>query len=71
MIVAQDVTIDANDKQQLDPVLEEWTDMNGQVPSKMSIDAGYWSKANAELEDNQTELFIATIKDWKRGKQLQ
>ncbi|WP_455429038.1 transposase [Halococcus morrhuae] len=33
-------------------------------------DAGYWSKANAQLADEQTELFIATTKDWKRRKEL-
>ena len=34
-------------------------------------DAGYWSKANTQLADEQTELFIATTKDWKRRKELQ
>ncbi|MFQ3285739.1 hypothetical protein, partial [Natronomonas sp.] len=44
--------------------------MNGEVPLKLSADAGYWSTANAALEDDQTELFIATTKDWKRRKEL-
>ncbi|GAB7092840.1 hypothetical protein JCM18237_31110 [Halorubrum luteum] len=37
---------------------------------KALADAGYWSKANAQLADEQTELFIATTKDWKRRKEL-
>jgi hypothetical protein len=32
--------------------------------------AGYWSEANARLEDATTELFIATTKDWKQRKAL-
>jgi hypothetical protein len=44
--------------------------VNGEVPLKLSADAGYWSTANAALEDDQTELFIATTKDWKRRKEL-
>ncbi|MFT4958609.1 MAG: hypothetical protein ACI9EZ_001941, partial [Halobacteriales archaeon] len=28
--------------------------MNGEVPLKLSADAGYWSTANAALEDDQT-----------------
>ena len=70
VIVAQDVTTDANDKQQLEPMLDECEDVNGKVPTKVLADAGYWSEANAELEDDQTELFIATSKDWKRRKEL-
>jgi transposase len=70
VIVAQDVTTDANDKQQLEPMLDECDDVNGKVPSKVLADAGYWSEANAELEDDQTELFIATTKDWKRRNEL-
>ncbi|AKH97477.1 transposase [Halanaeroarchaeum sulfurireducens] len=70
VIVAQDVTTDANDVKQLEPMLDECEDVNGQLPSAVLGDAGYWSKENAELEDEQTELFIATTKDWKRRKEL-
>jgi len=63
VIVAQDVTTDANDTQQLEPMLEECVDVTGRLPSNVLADAGYWSKQNIELEDDQTELFIATTKD--------
>ena len=70
VIVAQDVTTDANDTQQLEPMLEECEDVSGDMPSKLLADAGYWSRSNVALEDEQTELFIATTKDWKRRKEL-
>jgi len=70
VIVAQAVTTDANDTQQLEPMLEECADVNGEAPSTLLADAGYWSEANAALGDDQTELFIATTKDWKRRQEL-
>jgi len=33
-------------------------------------DAGYWSEENAKLESTETELFIATRKDWKQRKAM-
>ena len=71
VIVAQDITTDANDVQQLEPMLETCEDVTGELPSTVVADAGYWSEANASLGDDQTELFIATTKDWKRQKELQ
>lgn len=70
VIIAQAVTSDANDTQQLEPMLEECERVTDAVPAKLLADAGYWSEANAALETNQTELFIATTKDWKRRKEL-
>jgi hypothetical protein len=70
IIVAQDITTDANDVQQLEPMLNECEQVNGNRPEKALADAGYWSQANAQLEDEQMELFIATTKDWKRRKEL-
>lgn len=70
VIVAQDITTDANDVQQLKPMLENCKEVNGKRPEMALADAGYWSKANAQLADEQTELFIATTKDWKRRKEL-
>lgn len=69
VIVAQDITTDANDVQQLKPMLENCEEVNGKRPEMALADAGYWSKANAQLADEQTELFIATTKDWKRRKE--
>ncbi|WP_123619161.1 transposase [Halorubrum sp. CSM-61] len=70
VIVAQDVTTDANDTQQLEPMLDECEAVIDETPSKLLADAGYWSEANAALEDEQTELYIATTKGWKRRKEL-
>ncbi|WP_232833845.1 transposase [Saliphagus sp. LR7] len=70
VIVAQEITTDANDVQQLKPMLETCEEVNGKRPEKALADAGYWSKANAKLADEQLELFIATTKDWKRRKEL-
>jgi len=70
IIIAQDITTDANDVQQLQPMLEKCEETNNMRPEKLIADAGYWSKANAQLGDKQTELFIATTKGWKRRKEL-
>src|SRR5699024_1019046 len=70
IIVTQDITTDANDVQQLEPMLEKCEETTDQCPDKVIGDAGYWSLANAELADEQTELFIATTKEWKRRKEL-
>ena len=70
IIVTQAITTDANDVQQLEPMLERCEETNGKRPVRALADAGYWSQANAGLEDDQTELFIATTKDWKRRKEL-
>lgn len=39
-------------------------------PAELTADAGYWTEENAKLEDDRTELFIATKKDWKQRKAL-
>lgn len=70
IIVAAGITTDANDVQQLKPMLERCEEINGKRPDRALADAGYWSEANAQLEDEQIELFIATIKDRKRREEL-
>ncbi len=70
VIVAQAITTDVNDKQQLEPMLECCDAVNGELPEKLLADAGYWSTANAQLGDDQTELFIATTKDQNRRTEL-
>ena len=71
IIVAQALTQDCNDKKQLEPMLAIATSQNGILPSKILVDAGYWSEANDKLETPQTELLIAVSKDWKQRKALQ
>lgn len=70
VIVALDVTNEVNDVQQLGPLLERCEAVNGRRPQQVVADAGYWSEKNAKLEDEETELFIATTKDSKRRKEL-
>ena len=63
LIVAQHVTTDANDTQQLAPMLYECEQTTDARPENVFVDAGYWSEANAGLQDDDLELFIATTKD--------
>ncbi len=70
VIVAQDVTQEENDVHQLEPMLARCEEQGGQKPTELLADAGYWSDENAKLEDEHTELFIATKKDWKQRQQL-
>lgn len=70
VIVAQDVTQEENDRGQLGPMLERSEEQAGRRPGACSADAGYWSEENAGLEDERTELFVATTKDWKQRKAL-
>ena len=70
IIVAQELTQDCNDKKQLAPMLAAVKEQSGQVPTAVLADAGYWSEANAKLETEETELFIAVHKDWKQRKAL-
>lgn len=70
VIVAQDITQEENDVHQVAPMLENCKEQAGQRPEELVADAGYWSEDNAGLEDDRTELFIATTKDWKQRKAL-
>jgi len=68
VIVAEDVTQEENDVKQLGPMLDRCEEQSGQRPEEVLADAGYWSDDNARLEDERTELFVATTKDWKQRK---
>jgi hypothetical protein len=70
VIVAQAVTLEENDVNQLEPMLACCERQAGGRPDEALADAGYWSEENAALEDERTELFIATTKDWKQRKAL-
>ena len=62
IIVATNVIQQANDKQQLEPLVEEIKKNTGEkTPEKLSADSGYFSEANVEyLEDEGIDGFIAT-----------
>jgi len=70
VIVAQALTQDENDVNQLAPMLEQCEEQAGERPKESVQDAGYWSEENAKLETDKTQLFIATTKDWKQRKAL-
>jgi len=65
IIVATKVTQQANDKQQLVPMLEEIeANTGGQKPEKFSADAGYFSEANVQhLQSEGIDAHIATGRD--------
>ena len=77
IIVAVGVTQEANDVQQLEPMLHtlvrtlEAVDIE-ERPKVGLADAGYWSEANSKVCSRleMPELLIATTKDWKQRKLL-
>lgn len=61
IIVAADVTQQANDKKQVEPVIEQVKSNTGEKPKKLSADTGYFSKANAEyLNGEGIDAYVAT-----------
>ena len=77
IIVAVGVTQEANDVQQLKPMLQtlERTLAAASIeerPKRALADAGYWSEANVTdcSCPGWPELLIATTKDWKQRKAL-
>jgi hypothetical protein len=77
IIIAAELTQEANDVKQLHPMLEAARDnLRGGGERKtmgdLLADAGYWSEANARRRRGRpgTELWIATNKDWKQRKVL-
>lgn len=67
VIVASDLMVRENDVKELGPMLERCETQAGARPTQLVADAGSWSEENARL---QTELFIATLKDWRQRKTL-
>ena len=77
IIVAVGVTQEANDVQQLEPMLQTMAhtlEAAGKEdrPKAGLADAGYWSEANIRACSwpEMPELPIATTKDWKQRKML-
>jgi transposase len=59
VIVAQQLTQDHNDVQQLAPMLERCLEQAGAVPDTLAADAGYWSDTNSEAGGEATLLLIS------------
>jgi len=61
LIVAQAVTQDANDKQQIVPMVAAIEQQAGQAPAQLLADSGYCSEKNLEhFEDQDIDLYVAT-----------
>jgi hypothetical protein len=70
VIVAADVTQDANDKKQVEPMIEQVKSNAGENPRKASADNAYFSEGNAQyLEGAGVDAYIATGK-MKHGKAI-
>lgn len=59
VIVAQDLTNEADDRAHLPRMLARCQEQAGGRPRQCLADAGHWSEENARLEQEGTELFIA------------
>jgi transposase len=76
IILAADVTTQANDVQQLTPMLDQAQATVEAILGEDALlgaavaDAGYWSAANLAAETEECELFIATRKDHKQRAAL-
>jgi transposase len=61
VIVAADVTQDANDKRQMEPMIEQVKSNTGRTPEEASADSGYFSEDNVKyLEDEDVDAYVAT-----------
>lgn len=66
IIVAQQLTNEESDVNQLAPMLKRCEDQAGARPEQVLVDAGYWSEANGALDgQGGTDLLIATV-HWAR-----
>ena len=76
IILAADVTNEANDIHQLAPMIDKTLAMMEAVTGDEValgvglFDAGYWSEANVATEAAECEYLIATTKDWKQRKAM-
>lgn len=68
LILAADITQEANDVHQFNPMLEQVKENTGLMPTRAIGDAGYWSEHEIQHAPPDVELFIATTKDWKQRK---
>jgi len=69
IIVGQHLTQNANDKQEVEPALEEIKETTNDLPDKMSLDNGYLSGDNLESFDGKdTDVYVATGKGEKKDQ---
>jgi transposase len=71
LIVAQAVTQEANDKQQVEPMVAAIEQQSGQKPEELLADSGYCSDKNLEhLENKKIEAFVATDRQKHGEKEI-
>ena len=71
IIVGQHLTQNANDKQEVEPALEEIKETTDDLPDKMSLDNGYMSSNNLEaFEGKELDVYIATCKGEKKDHRV-
>ncbi|MGQ0534636.1 MAG: transposase, partial [Methanobacteriota archaeon] len=63
LLVACDVTNAANDKHQLNPMLDAVHETMGAYPKRAVLDAGYWGEEEVLNAPDGVDLFIAVQKD--------
>ena len=76
IVVAAEVTQEANDVRQLKPLMKaiQATTAAAGIDERVGVcaaDAGYWSAANGKKDGRvKTEYLLSTTKDWKQRKKL-
>ena len=69
IIVGQHLTQNANDKQEVEPALEEMRETTSDLPDEMSLDNGYMSGDNlASFDGKDIDVYIATGKGDKKDQ---
>lgn len=69
IIVGQHLTQNANDKQEVEPALEEIKETTDDLPDKMTLDNGYMSGDNLESFDGKDiDVYVATGKGEKKDQ---
>jgi transposase len=69
IIVAQHLSLNANDKNEVEPALKNMQETTGTLPSKLSADNGYMSGDNLEaLTVPELDAYVATDKGEKKNK---
>jgi len=67
IIVGQHLSLNANDKKEVGPALEQLQETMGELPEKMSMDNGYLSGANLEkLNEAGVNAYVATGREDKK-----
>jgi len=69
VIVAADITSEANDKKQMLPMLEKVAETVEKKPEKAVMDAGYYSKDNLEKAEKMETNCYVTSKKWEEEVQ--